>query len=184
MTWQTEIERIGARIRSEHREALFEEADDFSQAEHASVYLSQRIRGSLGKYVNFYVGDRELSGVLIDSGADWFTYRSQLGVEIVSLNHVWQLSGLSLAVSDDSRYVPTLNSILRRLIGSHIVVNRCRKSLSGELLAVGCDYIVILPSASVQAAGYEMSTVNGESATEIYMPIKHISTVSSRRGIG
>ncbi len=178
MTWQTEIERIGARIEWEKRAALLDEAEDFSQAEHASVSLSQRIRGSLGKYVTFYVDDRELSGMLIECGADWFTYQSQLGVEIVSLDHVSQLSGLSLAIPSGSRYVPTLNSVLRRLIGLRIVINRYGKSLHGELLAVGSDYIVILPLMTGWVHTYEISAVSGESAAEIYVPIKQISIVS------
>lgn len=83
MSWRTIIESIGARIENEERAAMLEEVEDLTDAEHAGVYLHERLRGSLGRFVAVSLEKAQLSGTLEESGKDWFVLKGMQ--EVTSL---------------------------------------------------------------------------------------------------
>lgn len=133
MTWQAIVESIGARIESDDRLYMLDEVEDMTQAEHASVLLHERIRGSRGRIVTCSLGGNEVIGTLVDSGVDWFTLRHIGELQVIASAKVTAISGLSVASVASSRYVPTFNSVLRHLIGQRIQINRLTEPISGSL---------------------------------------------------
>lgn len=179
MSWRTIIESIGARIENEERAAMLEEVEDLTDAEHAGVYLHERLRGSLGRFVAVSLEKAQLSGTLEESGKDWFVLKGMQGSDIVALSAVKGVSGLSLAIGEKSRYSRTLNSVLRRMIGEYVIINRLSHPMSGRLCSVGVDYIVLEASEQREwAYGYSCGINKRNPTTDLYMPLWQVQTVS------
>ncbi|USR79664.1 hypothetical protein [Arcanobacterium pinnipediorum] len=180
MVWEAIIESIGAQIRNEERAHLLDEIAEITQAETASVSFSDRIRGARGRYITVAVDEHYLSGMVIESGADWLILSAQAQQHLISLPAIDSVVGLSHALAQTTRYVPTMNSVLRRLIGENVQINRVREMSTGQLVEVGMDYIVLSSSAVTQwSMAYETAEHFSAGQTERYIPLARVKMVSS-----
>ncbi|QRV02467.1 hypothetical protein JTE88_01540 [Arcanobacterium phocisimile] len=180
MVWETLIEGIAAHIRNNERQELFEEIDEITDAENASVSFADRIRGARGRYITITVSECNVTGVVIESGKDWLMLSSQEQIDLVKLDAISVARGLRQAAFESSRYVPTMSSVLRRLIGHTVLVNRYADAVRAELLSVGKDYVVVEPKAElISLYGYQTAHYDEQTHRELYIPFTHLATVSS-----
>ncbi|MFY9262687.1 MAG: hypothetical protein GX483_08535 [Actinomycetaceae bacterium] len=176
MTFRALIESLASEIAFEAKDELLGEVGELVQAEHASVRLMDRIRGSLGRYIDIGIATGKYRARLIDSGVNWVLVEIGQHDYIVPLHAIRSVVGLGVAVGETERFPRTLNMVLRAVLGEYIAITTGEFDISGELVAVGHDYCLVSQLAARQTYSWDE---NKSSASETYVPLAAIITIRS-----
>ncbi|CCH90058.1 conserved protein of unknown function [Modestobacter italicus] len=131
MRWEQLFADLEAQAAAEEAAADLAEASSRARAEHGSVLLADRLRGSLGQELSLRCrGAGELDGRLVDVGVDWLLLVDGQGRELlVAAGAVSAVGGLATVTA---AAVP-VGEVARRLD-----LRRALRGLARDRAAVSC----------------------------------------------